>query len=325
MILVTGATGFLGSHLVSALVEKGEKVLALRRADSVIPSILLPFASSIEWRTADMLNLYDLEQAFENADKVYHCAAMVSFDLRDRKRMIRVNSEGTANVVELCLRLNVQKLLHVSSVAAIGEAREGQLATEETVWEFSNNSTGYGISKFEAEREVWRAIVEGLNAVIVNPSIILGESDLSKGSGRMFGLVKSGFGYYTPGLSGMISVQDVVFSMIALMDSTISGERFILSAENVSYKDFFQLVARHLSTPIPVKEIRPWVLKLAGRLGFLVKNLGLNKESAAMALDRSFYDASKFNKLGFRKFTPVNEIIEEICGEINLASIPVYK
>lgn len=324
MILITGATGFLGSHLALTLVEQGEKVVALKRAGSVIPAFLLPFSASIEWREADMLDLYALEEAFNGAAYVYHCAAMVSFELADRKEMIRVNTEGTANIVELCLRLKVKKLLHVSSVSAIGDPLPGQAATEETVWEFTENSTGYGISKFESEREVWRAIVEGLNAVIVNPSIILGETNLTRGSGRMFGLVARGFGFYTPGLSGMVSVQNVVTCMIALMKSEISGERYIISSDNISYKDFFQQAAHFLGRPIPVKEISPWVLKAAGKLAFLFKNLGLNKESANLALDRSFYDASKIKALNICQFTPVTAVIEEICGEINQAAIPSY-
>jgi len=324
MILITGATGFLGSNLALKLVEEGEKISAIRRSGSVIPTILRPFASLIEWREADILDLFVLEQAFENIDYVYHCAAMVSFEPDDRKQMIRTNTEGTANIVELCARFQVKKLLHVSSVAAIGIPIQCQMASEMNILELNSSSSGYSISKFESEREVWRAIVEGLNAVIVNPSLILGETNLSNGSGRMFGLVNRGFGLYPPGLTGMISVQNVITCMVGLMKSSVSGERFILSAENFSFKDFFQQAAAHLGRPIPVKEIKPWILSLAGNLSFLFKNLGLNKESANLAMNKTFFDTSKINKLDICKFTPIKEVIEEICGEINLASIPTF-
>lgn len=325
MILITGATGFLGSHLALALVEQGEKIVAIKRTGSVIPGFLRPYANSILWKEADILDLYALEEAFQDIDYVYHCAAKVSFETADRKQMIKINTEGTANIVDLCARFQVKKLVHVSSVAAIGSATQGKMVSEKNILELTAASSGYSISKFESEREVWRGIVEGLNAVIVNPSLILGETNTDSGSGRMFGLVNRGFGLYPPGQTGMVSVQDVVTCMIGLMKSPVSGERFIVSTENVSFKDFFQQTATHLSRPIPVREIKPWMLNLAGSLSFLFKNLGLNQESARLALDKTLYDNSKIKNMGLCEFTPISEVIEEICGEINLAAIPTHK
>lgn len=317
MILITGATGFLGSHLVRALVKSGKKVIAVKRIRSVIPKMLEPYSSQIDWREADLLDIYALEEALNGVTQVYHCAAMVSFEPADRKRMILENAETTANLVDLCLRLNIGKLLHVSSVAAIGEPLEGQMATEETIWEFNENSSGYGISKFESEREVWRGIVEGLNAVIVNPSVILGESDISRGSGRIFGLVKKGFQFYTPGATGMISVQDVISCMIALMNSPVSGERFILSSENISYRSFFKQAAEHFGIPAPKTELKAWMLTLAGSLAILFPSIGITKENARLASQLNYYDTSKINNLHICSFTPLKQVIAEICAEIN--------
>ncbi len=317
MILITGATGFLGSHLAKVLVKGGNRIIALKRSSSEIPVMLGPYASLIEWREADLLDIYALEEAMEGVSKVYHCAAVVSFEAADRKRMIAENAETTSNLVDLCLRLGIEKLLHVSSVAAIGEPLEGQMASEETMWEFNENSSGYGISKFESERQVWRGIVEGLNAVIVNPSVILGEADINKGSGRIFGLVRKGLKFYTPGVTGMIALDDVISCMIALMNSSVSGERFILSSENISYADFFRQAAAGLGLAEPKTELKAWMLKFAGSLAFLFPSIGITKENARLASEKNYYDTTKIKNLNICNFKPLNQVIAEICVEIN--------
>ena len=317
MILITGATGFLGSHLAASLASKGEKIIAIRRASSRIPPILIPFSEVIQWKEADMMDIFALEEAFDQVEYIYHCAAVVSFDPDMRNSMIAINSQGTANIVNLALRFPIKKLVHVSSVAALGEAKPGNLVTENTPWEYNDNSTGYGISKFESECEVWRAITEGLNAVIVNPSIILGELDLNEGSGRMFAAVKNGLDYYTSGSNGMVSVQDVVACMIGLMNSKESAQRYILSSENMSYKDFFNQVATHMGKIPPAKEARPWMLKLASNLPFLSKRFGINKESARLATSETRYDNSKIRAALSYIFEPISEVIASICKSID--------
>ncbi|HEY0894924.1 MAG TPA: NAD-dependent epimerase/dehydratase family protein, partial [Sphingobacteriaceae bacterium] len=248
MILVTGATGFLGSEVVRQLKAQNRPVIGLKRSDSVIPALLLD--SAISWRHADLLNYFDLEEALEGVTQVFHCAARVSFDPAEKKEMIRVNRESTANIANLCLEKSI-RLLHVSSVSAIGEAKNGGPASEKDLWMFSHRQTGYAISKYESEMEVWRAVAEGLDALIVNPSIILGAHAGYSGSGRLFQQVRKGLRFYPKGGCGLIDVRDVVSVMLRLMDSGISGERFIINAENWSYRNLFSEIAAHMNVSPP--------------------------------------------------------------------------
>src|SRR5471030_2887553 len=169
MKLVTGATGFLGSELALQLVKQGNIIRCIKRSTSQIPEILKPFQHEIEWIDADMMNVYALEDALAGVTQVYHCAAWVSLKQRDKEPMIKTNVTGTANLVNLCMQNNI-RLVHVSSIAAIGQAKPGDLITENHHLDQALETDGYAISKLESEMEVWRGIAEGLDAVIVNPS-----------------------------------------------------------------------------------------------------------------------------------------------------------
>lgn len=200
MILVTGATGFVGSELVRQLVAMGKSVKALKRESSVIPDFLNH--QNIIWVNGDVLDYFCLEDAFEDVEYVYHCAAHISFNRADKKQMMRINAEGTAHVVDLCLLNNIKKLVYVSSVAAVGDAKRNAETTEKNHWEFNGSQSAYSISKYAAEMEVFRAIAEGLSAVIVNPSVIIGKTAGNRGSGALFKLVKNGLSYYPSGTIG---------------------------------------------------------------------------------------------------------------------------
>ncbi|NEU08774.1 NAD-dependent epimerase/dehydratase family protein [Flavihumibacter sp. R14] len=317
MILVTGATGFLGSELVRQLLQQGRTVRAIKRQTSVIPPILLS-NDSIEWRDADILDYFALEQAMEGITEVYHCAAMVSFRKEDKKPMLRVNVEGTANLVNICLRNNIRKLVHASSTSAVGVGKNGQHTTETDHWQFNRNQSNYAISKYESEMEVFRGIAEGLNAVIVNPSIIIGRNAGVRGSGQLFQAVKNGLKFYPGGTCGIVDVEDVADIMIRLMNSDIQTERFILNSENISYHDLFGSIARAYGLLPPKYRLKSWML----RSGFLIsalarmatgKELGITKEIARSALNVSRYSNEKITIALKTRFKPVNESIQEIC------------
>jgi len=191
MILITGATGFLGAELAKQLADQGKPLRCTKRANSIIPAILIPYSDFISWVDADILNFPALDDAFDGITQVYHCAAWVSLMQKDKEPMIRTNVEGTANVVNLCLQYGV-RLVHVSSVAAIGEAKPGAMITENHYLDESADNDGYATSKLESEMEVWRGIAEGLDAVVVNPSIIIGPDAGTKGSGQLFETVRKG-------------------------------------------------------------------------------------------------------------------------------------
>jgi len=317
MILVTGATGFLGAELVHQLTGLGNKVRALKRKDSGIPA-LLEHNDRISWAVADINDISALEDAFEGITQVYHCAAFISFDPKDRFRLFRVNIEGTANLVNLCNDLGV-RLLHVSSVAALGNAKKDQLISEKDLWEYDAKAHHYAVSKYEGEMEVWRGIAEGLDAVIVNPAVIIGAGAGFSGSGAIFKLVKDGLSFYTRGATGIVDVADVAWCMIALMNGGITAERYIVSSENYYYRQFFAEIARGMGVAPPAREAKPWMLSIAWRAAglaalFTGKPAALTSDAARSSLNVSLYSNEKVRKATGIVFKPLDQSIAEACS-----------
>lgn len=314
MILVTGATGFLGSEVITQLLKRNTAIRAIKRSTSAIPFNLKD--APVEWRDADILNYFDMEEALDEVKQVYHCAAIISFDPSEKKRMIALNTESTALIVNLCLEKNI-RLVHVSSIAALGEAKDGELVTEKNIWEYSSNESGYAISKYQSEMEVWRGMAEGLDAVIVNPSIIIGKN-CSTGSIRFFDLIKKGLKFYPTGNCGLVDVEDVAFSMITLMESDVTAERFIISAENWTYENFFKEIAVNYGIEPPSIKVRPWLLKLAVPFVKMISVItgneyGLTPETVRSAFNKRQYDNTKIKKTININFKPINKAISEAC------------
>lgn len=319
MILVTGATGFLGAELTHQLTSQQIKVRALKRNTSKIPE-LLQDNSLIEWFTADINDLETLADAFDDITQVYHCAAFISFDPADKPKLLRINIEGTSNIVNLCLDNDV-RLVHVSSVAALGNAKKGMQITEKDFWEYDAHVHAYAISKYEGEMEVWRGIAEGLDAVIVNPSVIIGKHAGLEGSGAIFKLVRDGLKFYTDGATGIVDVEDVARSMIMLMNSTISAERFTLSADNLHYKDFFAQIASGFGIAPPVIAAKPWMLGIAWRAAklasfFTGKAPALTKDAARSSFNLSYYSNDKIKTAIPIEFKPLSQSILEVCAAL---------
>jgi len=319
MILVTGGTGFLGSELIKQLTDKGLAVRALRREKSKIPE-LIKDNPLIEWFEADINEPSALEEAFIGVAQVYHCAAFVSFNPKDKKQLFHVNIEGTSNIINLCAENNC-RLLHVSSVAALGNAKKGHKITEKDFWEYDAKAHAYGLSKYEGEMEVWRGITEGLDAVIVNPSVIIGKNAGFEGSGAIFKLVKGGFPFYTDGASGFVDVEDVAKAMILLMDTKVSGERYIISADDYHYKELFGEIAKGFAVKAPTKEAKPWMLGAAWRAlkfvsMFTGKQPSITKDAAKSSLTLSYYNNTKIKTETGITFKPVAESIIEITQHL---------
>ena len=328
MILVTGGTGLLGSHLLLDIVRSGKQVRALRRATSNTGMVRKVFSyydenpdelfGKIQWAEADLMDFGALGDAMESITEVYHCGAVVSFYPKDHKAMLKVNMEGTANLVNLALEQRVSKFCYVSSVTTLGRGENNDVSTEETFWLPSKRNSVYGISKYGAEREIWRGMEEGLNAVIINPSVILGPGFWNNNS-RLFRMVWEGLKYYTRGVNGYVDVRDVSKSMISLMDRNISGERFICSAENLSYQNFFTLIAKYLNKPAPSVYVTPALTAVARRLetarAFVTGSRSkITREMAITASQVYRYSSEKLWKTLNFKFRPVEESIREICG-----------
>jgi nucleoside-diphosphate-sugar epimerase len=318
MILVTGATGLVGSHLIKALLAQGRSVRALYRSE--IPTAFV--LSSIDWVKADILDIVALEEAMVGVTQVYHCAAIVSFNAKNKKALHLTNIEGTANIVNACLNANVKKLLFVSSVAALGRIREDQTINESMNWTEETSNSEYGKSKYLAEIEVWRGMGEGLNVVVVNPVIILGDSDWTKGSTAIFKSAYDEFPWYTEGSSGFVDVIDVVDAMVLLMDSSICDQRFILSGANLPYKDVFTMIATGFHKKAPHKKVTALLAEIVWRIeGIKGKITGksplLTKETSRTARSSVQFDNSKLlMRLPLFQYRNMQSSIERICTEL---------
>jgi nucleoside-diphosphate-sugar epimerase len=326
MVLITGATGLVGSHLIFELVRSGHLVRALKRPGSSLEMPKKVFGlysanpeeefSKIKWVDGDILDIFSLEDAMVGVEEVYHCAALVSFLPEDKKKLIRMNTEGTANVVNAAIAGKVRKLCHVSSIAALGRPEnQSDIIDESLVWKTSRHNSIYAISKYGAEREVWRGTAEGLDAVVVNPSIILGVAGPGMGSSRLFNTVYNGLKYYPPGKNGFVDVRDVVRAMVQLMKSSIVNERFILNAENVDYRRLFTMMAEAFDRPAPSIRVSPVLSGLAWRIEKLrsmatgVKPL-ITPETANTAVQQYQYSNEKLKKeLGF-EYIPIEDTIK---------------
>ncbi len=326
MILVTGGTGLVGSYLLYELTRKGHTVKALLRPGNrpyQTRKIFNCFSSGneqlidqVEWVEGDVLDPFSLNQAMQGVDYVYHCAAVISFNPRELKQMIAVNVEGTANVVNACLENGIKKLCHVSSIASLGQAEKGEMIDENAKWKTSRTNSGYAISKYGGEREVWRGIEEGLNAVIVNPSIIIGAGCHPKATNQLFHNIENFIPFYTSGVNGYVDVRDVVNAMILLMESTITGKRFVLNSENLSLREFFTIAADILGKPHPrialngrLLGLIAWLDEMRGRL--TASRPLLTRENVRAAMAKSYYSADKFRSTIEFTFTPIQDCLRE--------------
>ena len=326
-ILITGGTGFLGSYIIKQLVEKNYAVRAIRRGNKLPTWISKEITDKVEWVEGDILDVVALQDAMESVDTVIHSAAIVSFLRKDREQMYQVNVEGTANVVNMALEKNVSRLVHISSVAALGRTAGGGHVNEEKKWEESKVNTHYAKSKFKAELHVWRGVSEGLDAVILNPSTILGFGDWHSSSCAIFKQVYEGFNWYTPGINGFVDVEDVAKAVIHCMESDISEQRFIINGDTWPFKKLQDTIADNFKKKRPGRKTTPFLLAIAWRLEKVKSLLTgkkplLTKESARVAQSQTFFENDKILKAlpGF-SFTPLEETIEKACkkylGTIN--------
>jgi dihydroflavonol-4-reductase len=327
MILVTGGTGLLGSHLLLELVREHEEVVAIKRPGADLDEVRRVFSywsgeaaglfSLIDWVDIDLMNYAEVERAMIDADQVYHCAAMVSFQPRDARRMIEFNVASTANIVNACLETRVGRMLHVSSSSAIGHAPEGIPATESMIFSHSRTNTAYSVSKFKSEMEVWRGVEEGLKAVIVNPGIVFGPGFWERGGQAIIRMVDRGLRYGTPGITSYVGILDVISAMTRLMASGISGERYILCSEDLSYAEVAEMIAEALGSPRKMKLASPSTANLLARLD-AVRGLFTGKRTLTMEHAREAFSESRFSSEKVREaigieFTPIREVIRQVA------------
>jgi len=327
MILVTGATGMVGGHLLWHLLQENERVMAIRRPTSNLVPLSIIFSlytsqpvdymTRIDWITADVLDENSLCEALHDATQIYHCAAMVSLSSKAGE-LLDTNVRGTRNIVRASLKNNIEKFCFVSSIAAFGKAIKGDKIDEDSIWTDSANRSQYSRSKYYSEEEVWKGIREGLNAVIVNPGVILGVSGSNTGSSQLFSQVRKGLMFYTRGGTGYVDVRDVAHVMIRLMKSEITGERFILVGENCSNKDVLNWMADGLGKPRPKIAVgKRTLLTIGGLLEIVGKVFRfhplIDRGTARSATHREYYSSRKIEEtIGFT-FTPIAKCIQDAC------------
>jgi len=318
----------VGSHLLLELVREHEEVVAIKRPGANLDGVRQVFSfysaeagelfDLIDWVDLDMTNDAEVERAMIDVDRVYHCAAMISFHPREMRKMLAFNVKSTESLVNACLETGIERMVHVSSVATIGHAQEDFPSDETMIWARGRGSTTYSVSKFKAEMEVWRGIEEGLKAVIVNPAVILGPGFWKSGSPSLFRRVARGLKFSTPGMTGYVGVRDVVSAMTRLMETDISGERFILSAGDLTYASLMEMIAGALDAPRKMKMISPLALRTLARLdgarSFFTGDRVLSMEMARAAFNRYRYSAAKIREaIGF-EFTPLEEVIRQVAA-----------
>ena len=318
-ILITGGTGFIGAYIIKELVQKGYSVRAIRRS-SKLPFFISPdIFEKVEWVNGDVLDVVSLEDAMTGVDTVIHSAAIISFLKKERKKMYKVNVEGTANVVNTALEQNIKKFIHISSISALGRTADGDHVNEEKTWVESKLNTHYGISKRKAEIEAWRGFAEGLEGFIINPSTVLGFGDWHNGSCAIFKNFYKEFPYYTKGINGFVDVEDVAKLTVKMMESGITEDRFILSAENRDFLWLMNTIADAFCKKRPTREATYLLSEIAWRMEKIKSMLTgskplLTKESAKIARSKTFWENEKILKAmpGF-SFTSLEETISKAC------------
>lgn len=315
-VFLTGATGFVGSYLLQNLLAKGYKVRALRRKNSPL-HLVAPWADAVEWVVGDIDDEAFLEESLSGVQAVYHSAAFISYQPKDAEQMLQVNATGTANLVNAALYAGVEQFLYVSSIAALGRKQHQTHYDENSQWENNSLNSNYAISKFKGECEVWRGMEEGLSAVIVNPSIIMGAGYWSVAAGQFFRRFSTRRWLYPRGGSGFVDVRDVATASIALMETNIQNQRFILNAENWSYKKLFSHIAESLGQRPPNWEISDTLAGWAWRADMLkARILGvpptLTRELAHSVQQTFTYDNQKIlQSLPNFQFRPLTQTVED--------------
>jgi nucleoside-diphosphate-sugar epimerase len=327
-VFVTGGTGLVGSHLLYKLVISGERPAVIYRSEAKKEFVKKVFGyysekpdelfNSLTWINAELDSIESLKPALRGAVMVYHCAAEVSFDPSDREKIIKNNIRLTENIVQACIELGVSKLCHVSSVAAIGSNKEGTPIREEQEWYDSVPHSAYAISKHLSEDIVWEGIKRGLNAVIINPSVIFGPGDWDHGSSEFFSRISKGMLFYTKGVTGYVDVRDVADSMVKLMNSPVSGRRFIISSENLSFYDIFSMIAESLGAGKPHIYIPRIILRPAMGIikiisAFSGRKSAVTSENLSAAWSKQIYDNSRIIRETGISFIPVRKSIEDTC------------
>lgn len=319
-VLITGATGFVGDHLIRFLItqEPEWEIIALFNHRSPIYH-----HPNISWQKVDLFDIFAVETIVKEIDYVFHCAALVSFDLKQGAKLIAQNIAITKNLVNACLEHDIKKFIHISSVAALGRNldQKGVLITEENQWIPGKQNSNYAKSKYQSELEVWRGMEEGLKAIIISPSLILGENHWEHSSGKLIPIIYNEFPWFTKGINAWVDIKDVVNIAHLLCLSDISNERYIVCEGNYSFKEIFTEFAIAMDRKPPYKLARPWMTEILWRLKTFQARVTrteptITKETARTATSEYLYSNQKLlTDLQNFSYTPMKQTIQRISKQ----------
>ena len=326
MIFITGGTGLVGSHILLKLSQRNISFKALKRRGSSLDVCKDVFTyynaesqfNKIKWVNGDVNDIPSLEEGMKNCTKVIHAAAIVSFHNDDEEIMYKINVEGTINIVNVALSAGIEKLSYISSIAALGRNTTSDIVDENCDFKISKKENNYSLSKYYSEQEVWRASQEGLDVVILNPSVILGPGDWTKGSSQIFQKIYDGLKYYTSGSTGYVDVTDVAECAIKLLESDIKNERFIINGANLKFRELFDMIAEGFNKKKATIKVTPLMKELAWRIELLRSFITgrrplITKETANSAMKNSSYSTKKIQDAISFKFIPIQESVKKYC------------
>jgi len=322
-ILVTGATGFIGSYIIRYLLKQGyEHIIAIHRSSSRF-ELLADSKDQVQWVEADLGDVDRLNEIIAEVDYIIHAAAIVSFHRKDRQKMYQCNVDYTRDLINIALRHQVKKFIHISSIAALGRSHSTALINEKTSWAEHPLNSYYGKTKYLGELEVWRAAAEGMNILIFNPSLVLGAGFWKLGTAAMFNILTKNIPFYPLGGNGFVDVRDVAKYCVAGLASSIKNQRFILNAENLSYRDLFTPMAQKIEAKVPRKPFSNVLLNVSGFFIGILERLGIpvpiNKHQMSIMNSSSQYDGSLAVENFQIPYTPLQSTIEEAGTLFNRA------
>ena len=326
MIFITGGTGLVGSHILLKLSQRNISFKALKRERSSLDVCKDVFTyynaesqfNKIKWVNGDVNDIPSLEEGMKNCTKVIHAAAIVSFHNDDDETIYKINVEGTINIVNVALSAGIEKLSYISSIAALGRNTTSDIVDENCDFKISKKENNYSLSKYYSEQEVWRASQEGLDVVILNPSVILGPGDWTKGSSQIFQKIYDGLKYYTSGSTGYVDVTDVSECAIKLLESDIKNERFIINGANLKFRELFDMIAERFNKKKATIKVTLLMKELAWRIEFFRSLITgrrplITKETANSSMKISSYSTKKIENAISFKFIPIEESVEKYC------------
>jgi nucleoside-diphosphate-sugar epimerase len=318
--LVTGATGLVGSHLLLTLLQEGQSVIAMKRPSSNIKEVETLFSyytseykelyKKIIWRESDLMDVLGFDELLKDVTTVYHCAALISLNDKDKDQLLKANKEGTANLVNACINNKIEAFCFVSSIASLQNKDIRTNVDEKVFWKTAPGQSAYSLSKYLAEQEVWRGMEEGLNAVIVNPGVIVGPGNWGRGTGQLVSLSSKGIKFYTEGVTGFVGAIDVAGAMVALVNKKAFGERFILIENNYSFKYILDKIHAELGKPLPNIKAGRGLLTLGKWFSFLMPDGQKMTSSTISTLSsKTTFSGTKLRLFLDYKYTSIDECI----------------